>query len=146
MSLKRAAAVANLLRLRGVAETKITVIGLGESWPIATNETESGRALNRRVEFFLSSVAEAIGPSIRGSQFEQSYRNNHDPGCHAGSTAAGCGKTTITQFPTNTLTPSGKLRPTGEIINMDGNASFKVQEIPEREHIPTEIERRPHIE
>ena len=47
---ERAAAVAELLRGRGVAGARIGIRSFGFSQPIATNETEEGRAANRRVE------------------------------------------------------------------------------------------------
>lgn len=50
LSERRANNVRNLLSQRGIAYGKIEVIGLGEAMPIATNETEAGRQLNRRVE------------------------------------------------------------------------------------------------
>jgi outer membrane protein OmpA-like peptidoglycan-associated protein len=52
LSRERAEAVANYLREQGV-ETPFEVVGMGESMPIAENATEEGRALNRRVEFFI---------------------------------------------------------------------------------------------
>ncbi len=48
LSKKRATTVASLLRRLGVSN--ITVLGKGESSPIASNATNSGRAKNRRVE------------------------------------------------------------------------------------------------
>ena len=52
LSRERAEAVATYLRDQGV-ETPFEVVGMGESMPIAENATEEGRALNRRVEFFI---------------------------------------------------------------------------------------------
>lgn len=50
LSQQRADAVANYLISRGVAPSRITAYGAGETQPVATNETDSGRAANRRVE------------------------------------------------------------------------------------------------
>ena len=53
LSQKRARACYNFLASDGVARSRMTYKGYGESSPIATNETISGRTLNRRVEFGL---------------------------------------------------------------------------------------------
>ena len=147
LSLRRALSIANILRIDGIAAEKITVVGLGESYPIATNETAEGRALNRRVEFFLSSVAEAIAPSIAGVPFNAKNRNNHDPACQnpAPSSTQECEQTSIQTFPTNNLTATGQLKPTREIITVQPHPRFPVKEIPEREHIPMTEKTRPHI-
>jgi outer membrane protein OmpA-like peptidoglycan-associated protein len=50
LSRKRAQSVANHLATEGVNPTRFTIMGYGESQPIAENETDYGRALNRRVE------------------------------------------------------------------------------------------------
>jgi outer membrane protein OmpA-like peptidoglycan-associated protein len=53
LSERRAAAVKAVLVSRGVQETQITVVGLGESKPVADNSTPDGRAKNRRVELHI---------------------------------------------------------------------------------------------
>ncbi len=53
LSERRARAVGDYLRSRGVAAGRIQTEGRGESEPRATNNTEAGRQLNRRVEIFL---------------------------------------------------------------------------------------------
>lgn len=50
LSQRRAQAVGDLLTSRSVSSSRIELVGLGEAYPIATNETESGRRMNRRVE------------------------------------------------------------------------------------------------
>ena len=50
LSLKRAAAVRDYLVSSSVSADRISITGLGEIEPVADNETDPGRALNRRVE------------------------------------------------------------------------------------------------
>lgn len=50
LSEKRANSVNNFLVSRGVASSRLTSEGYGETDPVASNETDEGRQLNRRVE------------------------------------------------------------------------------------------------
>ena len=50
LSERRAQSVANYLVNQGVDASKLSVVGHGESQPIASNATSQGRAENRRVE------------------------------------------------------------------------------------------------
>jgi outer membrane protein OmpA-like peptidoglycan-associated protein len=54
LSQKRASSVAGYLLGQGVAPNKVTSEGKGESEPVADNETEEGRAKNRRVELHVN--------------------------------------------------------------------------------------------
>ena len=53
LSLGRAEAVKRALTERGVEGVRIETEGKGESEPIAPNDSEEGRAENRRVEFIV---------------------------------------------------------------------------------------------
>ena len=50
LSERRAAAAKNFLVTQGVPANRIRTEGLGESEPVASNDTDAGRAQNRRVE------------------------------------------------------------------------------------------------
>jgi len=50
LSKRRADAVKTLLSQRGVADSRMEVVGFGKIMPVATNDTEAGRQMNRRVE------------------------------------------------------------------------------------------------
>lgn len=58
LSQRRAASVVDYLVASGIDRRQLEAVGYGEARPVATNETETGRALNRRVEFV---VLEASG-------------------------------------------------------------------------------------
>ncbi len=58
LSERRAGAVASYLTSRGVQSARLATRGFGESEPIASNETEEGRAENRRVEIKLVPITE----------------------------------------------------------------------------------------
>lgn len=54
LSEQRARAVSNFLSQYGIASHRITSVGLGQEYPVASNATESGKLQNRRVEIFIS--------------------------------------------------------------------------------------------
>jgi OOP family OmpA-OmpF porin len=51
LSQARAEAVLDAMLVRGVRLDRLAARGYGEAHPVASNETEAGRALNRRIEF-----------------------------------------------------------------------------------------------
>ncbi len=57
LSERRATSVSNYLQSQGVGSNRLVTKGAGENYPIASNDTESGRAQNRRVEITLVPVS-----------------------------------------------------------------------------------------
>jgi outer membrane protein OmpA-like peptidoglycan-associated protein len=53
LSERRAGAVRNVLIGNGVEPSRVTALGYGETSPRASNDTPSGRQLNRRVDVML---------------------------------------------------------------------------------------------
>ncbi|HEX7741242.1 MAG TPA: OmpA family protein [Sphingobium sp.] len=58
LSERRAQAVGGYLTSHGVQSARIATRGFGETQPIASNETEAGKASNRRVEIKIAPVTE----------------------------------------------------------------------------------------
>ena len=58
LSERRARSVADYLSSHGVQSARIGTRGFGETQPIASNETEEGRAANRRVEIKIVPISE----------------------------------------------------------------------------------------
>lgn len=53
LSERRAKACLDYLATQGIARTRLSSAGYGESRPVSSNDTEAGRTLNRRVEFIM---------------------------------------------------------------------------------------------
>jgi len=56
LSQRRADAVASYLVGQGIKRERLITVGAGEAYPIASNDTEQGRAANRRVELTIVPV------------------------------------------------------------------------------------------
>jgi outer membrane protein OmpA-like peptidoglycan-associated protein len=54
LSERRAAAVAAYLKGHGISSGRVKTVGFGKNSPKYTNDTETGRAQNRRVEFLIT--------------------------------------------------------------------------------------------
>ncbi len=54
LSMRRAQAVGNALQRLGVPAERVTTVGYGKDYPIADNNTDTNRALNRRVEVYIA--------------------------------------------------------------------------------------------
>lgn len=63
LSEQRAQAVADYLAAKGVARSRLTTVGKGESQPRRDNSTEAGRQLNRRVEIYVQAEPAATTPA-----------------------------------------------------------------------------------
>jgi len=57
LSERRAQSVHNYLVGRGVDASRMTALGYGESYPVASNDTEYGKQQNRRVDILLKAKA-----------------------------------------------------------------------------------------
>lgn len=53
LSQRRAQSVAGILAAAGVAQNRLSAVGVADTQPIASNATEAGRAQNRRVEILI---------------------------------------------------------------------------------------------
>lgn len=51
LSKERAKTIVEYLKSKNIAENRLSYVGYGKEIPIATNDTEEGRQMNRRVEF-----------------------------------------------------------------------------------------------
>lgn len=54
LSERRAVTVRDALERRGIEPERMNAMGYGEEYPVATNATEQGRAMNRRVEIIIA--------------------------------------------------------------------------------------------
>jgi outer membrane protein OmpA-like peptidoglycan-associated protein len=66
ISENRANSVKNYLISKGIASSRMITMGRGFSEPIASNDTDAGRAQNRRVEFAITANEEMIKDAQQG--------------------------------------------------------------------------------
>ena len=62
LSTRRAESIRTQLALLGVGSERMTTIGYGKDYPIASNDTDTNRALNRRVEVYISDTDQPVRP------------------------------------------------------------------------------------
>ena len=58
LSRRRAQSVVDYFVSRGISPSRLVTVGRGEGEPRATNDTEAGRQLNRRVEIYVKPIIE----------------------------------------------------------------------------------------
>lgn len=66
LSERRAKAVKDYLVAKGIAFSRLNTVGMGEENPVATNDTDEGRAQNRRVEFAITANEQMIKEAQQG--------------------------------------------------------------------------------
>ena len=67
LSDRRAASVKAYLISKGIASSRMNTMGMGKASPIASNDTEAGRAQNRRVEFAITANEKMINEAQEGN-------------------------------------------------------------------------------
>jgi outer membrane protein OmpA-like peptidoglycan-associated protein len=67
VSNQRAESVQSYLLTKGIAKDRMTAEGLSFNFPVAENDTEAGRAQNRRVEIFITANEEMVKEAEAGT-------------------------------------------------------------------------------
>ncbi len=78
LSARRAANVMEELAQRGVRRAQLSEVAIGKRQPIAPNDTDAGRARNRRVEFLVSSGIDANLAAVQQRVVPASYLSLND--------------------------------------------------------------------
>ena len=71
LSVRRAETVKSFLEGQGIAASRMTTKGFGESAPGYTNDTQEGMAQNRRVEFIITANEQMKAEAEKQAQQNQ---------------------------------------------------------------------------
>jgi chemotaxis protein MotB len=71
LSAARAVAVVELLKAEGVAPERLSAVGMGEHHPVASNDSTTGRAQNRRV---VLRIKKALAPAAANAQSSETVQ------------------------------------------------------------------------
>ncbi|QCX52504.1 OmpA family protein [Elizabethkingia sp. JS20170427COW] len=66
LSERRANSVISYFVANGISRNRLTAKGMGEAEPVASNDTEAGRAQNRRVEFAITANDKMVSDAQQG--------------------------------------------------------------------------------
>lgn len=66
LSEKRAKSVSDYAMYQGISSSRLSIVGLGENEPVASNDTADGKQLNRRVEIAIYASEEMKAAAERG--------------------------------------------------------------------------------
>jgi len=66
LSEKRAQSVSDYTMYKGISPSRLSTVGLGETEPVALNDTADGKQLNRRVEIAIYASEEMKAAAERG--------------------------------------------------------------------------------
>jgi outer membrane protein OmpA-like peptidoglycan-associated protein len=109
LSQQRAAAVRDFLITQGVPVNNVIARGLGESQPIASNNSPSGRQLNRRVELVVSGTAIGLAtqPATTTSEGSATVGSTGNTGGVSGAATSGANPGATTAPGSGVASPAG---------------------------------------
>ena len=73
LSEKRAKSVSDYAMYQGINSSRLSIVGLGENEPVASNDTADGKQLNRRVEIAIYASEEMKAAAERGELYSKNF-------------------------------------------------------------------------
>lgn len=120
LSRRRAIQVMRRLSDLGVRGNQMSAIPMGEQQPVADNATDDGRALNRRVEFYIAANREANFQVVAQREVNAAWLNGHEPRSlttpNTGETLLATRVTVLEIDPSQTVSEAAPVTQTREIV------------------------------
>ncbi len=120
LSRRRAINVMHRLAEMGVRGNQMSAIPMGEQQPVADNANDDGRALNRRVEFYIAANREANFHVVALREINANWLNGHEPrslaASNEGATTVAARVTVLELDTVQTVTQAAPVTQTREIV------------------------------